>query len=299
MMNQASRMALLVLVTMSPVMSTSGDPAPQPLTVSLNDLHFPDKPGYHVLKATAHLGTQPIPFACGIFLPPAYFKSTEKMPIVMSLHTRGNSGADGGGGLVGEGLGLMVAGSGNDPRGTGEKPKNAMDLLKSQPFITLLPQCIAAHGWNEKPMPQILAAFITQVAKAAHADEDRVYLTGFSYGGSSTWEIALQVPERFAGIVPLDGRATHDPAVDVQKLKDVAIYESVGSDDPDFMQDSKRMRDALLAMKHSRFIYHLVQGGNHWCYGSVYNDPEFWKWLLAQRRPSKSVAALPATQSTR
>ena len=294
-MGQSSRMALVVLFVAQWILPAWGETATPTVKVTLNDLHFLKNPGYHVIKATAIVGKQVVPFACGLFLPPAYFKTTEKLPIVISLHTRGNSGAEGGGGLVGEGLGLLIAGGGVDTRGTGEKPKNAIDLPKSAAFIALMPQCPAAHGWDEQPVPQILAEFVTQVAKAARGDEDRVYLTGFSYGGSSTWGVALQIPDRFAAIVPLDGRATRDPMSDVQKLKEVAIYESVGSDDADFIPESARMRDALLSIKHSRFVYHMVQGGNHWCYGSVYTDPQFWKWLFAQRRKSKGIAA-SATQ---
>ena len=297
-MGRSSCIALRFILSMALAQSAVGEVASPSLTVTLNEPGFPKTAGYHVIKATALVGKQAVPFACGMFLPTAYFKTTGKMPMVVSLHTRGNSGSGGGGELVGEGLGLLIAGAGVDPRGTGDKPKDAIDLPKSAAFIALMPQCPAAHGWADQPVPQILAEFITQVAKAGRGDEDRVYLTGFSYGGSSTWEIALQVPDRFAGIVPVDGRSTRNPTADVQKLKDVAIYQSVGSDDPDFIPDAKRMSDALISMKHARFIDHKVQGGNHWCYGSVYTDPEFWKWLFAQRRKSKTARGNPTTIPT-
>lgn len=290
-----SWMVILILSVLRLAPAATAEVASPRLTVTLNSPAFPKTAGYHVIKATAVVGKETMPFACGMFLPPAYFKTADKLPIVVSLHTRGNSGSGGGGELVGEGLGLLIAGAGSDPRGTGEKPKEAIDLPKNAAFIALMPQCLAAHGWNEQPVPQILSEFITQIARAGRGDEDRVYLTGFSYGGSSTWEIALQVPDRFAGIVPVDGRSTRDPPADVQKLKDVAIYLSVGSDDPDFIPDAKRMSDALISIKHSRFIDHKVQGGNHWCYTSVYTDPEFWKWLFAQRRKSNGVSRGPAT----
>ena len=40
-------------------------------------------------------------------------------------------------------------------------------------------------------MADMLCKFIAQVVTAYHADDDRVYLTGFSYGASSTWRVAL------------------------------------------------------------------------------------------------------------
>ena len=186
MMGQSSWMALRFILIMALAQSAVGEVASPSLTVTLNEPGFPKTAGYHVIKATALVGKQAVPFACGMFLPPAYFKTTGKMPMVVSLHTRGNSGSGGGGELVGEGLGLLIAGAGVDPRGTGDKPKDAIDLPKSAAFIALMPQCPAAHGWADQPVPQILAEFITQVAKAGRGDEDRVYLTRFSYGGSST-----------------------------------------------------------------------------------------------------------------
>ena len=117
------------------------------------------------LKATARVGDKTVPFACGLFLPPAYFRTSERMPIVMTLHTRGVSGADGGGGLVGEGLGLLVSNGGPDSRGTGESPKNAMKLLSGAEFIGLVPQCPAGYAWESPAVARIVAEFITQVAK--------------------------------------------------------------------------------------------------------------------------------------
>jgi predicted peptidase len=292
-------MAFLFALILPIVHAAAGDPPLPPVTVALSEAHLPTKPGYHVIKAVARLGDKKVPLACGLFLPPAYFKSTERMPIVMTLHTRGNSGADGGGGLVGEGLGLLVATGGPDTRGTGDKPANEMNLPKSAEFIGLVPQCPAGYGWESPQVARILAEFITQIARAGRGDEDRVYLTGFSYGGTSTWEMALQVPGRFAAIVPLDGRATHNPVDDVKKLRDVAIYLGVGGDDADFIPETQRMRDALLADQHASVIFRTVHGGNHWCYGSIYNDPEFWKWLFAQRRHVKLASTRPATQAVK
>ena len=290
-----SALISLILFVASQNAKAGEAPLP-PVTVTLASAKWPTTQGYHVIKATARVGDKTVPFACGLFLPPAYFKTKERMPMVMTLHTRGASGSDGGGGLVGEGLGLLVSTGGPDPRGTGEKPKNAIKLPGGAEFIGLVPQCPAGYGWESPVVARIVAEFITQVAKAGRGDEDRVYLTGFSYGGTSTWMMAMQVPERFAAIVPMDGRATPDPKNDLKKLQHIAIYLSVGADDSDFIPESQRMRDALIAIKHPKFVYHLVPGGNHWCYGSVYTDPEFWTWLFSQRRNARLARAGPTTQ---
>ena len=293
-MGRVSRMVLLAIVISAWAPRASGEAARPKISVALSEAKFPSSPGYHVIKAVAKVGEKVVPIASGLYLPPAYFKTTERMPMVMTLHTRGNSGSDGGGGLVGEGLGLLLGSGGPDPRGAGEKAKGAIVLPGGAEFIGLVPQCPAGYGWESPEVARIWSEFVTQIAKAGRGDEDRVYLTGFSYGGTSTWEMALQVPDRFAAIIPLDGRATRSPTEDVKKLKSVAIYIGVGEDDTDFIPESIRMRDALTANHHEPFVYRMVHGGNHWCYGSIYTDPGFWKWLFAQRRHGGTATTRPA-----
>jgi predicted peptidase len=267
--------------------------APPEVVVTLDDPQLPASPGYHLIQATARVGERKIPLISGLFLPRVYFQTQTPLPIVMTLHNRGLGHEHGTEGIAFEGLGMMLALDHPDSRGTGEKPAHPVNLRTEAQFIGLIPQCPRGYKWETPPMGRIMAELITQVAKAYHADEDRVYLTGFSYGGSSTWQLALQTPDRYAAIVPLDGRATAEPSQDVLKLKDVAIYLAVGGDDHDFLPESQRMDEALVAAGHSNLVYRIVPGGNHWGYTSIYTDPEFWTWLLAQHRKGEA-----ATQPT-
>src|SRR5258707_7771384 len=66
------------------------------VTITVTDKSWPSSPGFHFMRLTAHAGTKSIPMDTGIFLPKAFFQSTQAMPIVMTLHNRGNSGAGGG-----------------------------------------------------------------------------------------------------------------------------------------------------------------------------------------------------------
>jgi hypothetical protein len=70
----------------------------------------------------------------------------------------------------------------------------------------------------------------------------------------------------------------------VAKLKDVAIYLNVGQWDGPFDAAADRMHEALSNLPHRNFVWNIVNNGNHWCYYSVYRNPHFWDWLLAQRR---------------
>jgi predicted peptidase len=288
-------MPLLLLLW---VQAATGEALPV-VSVALPAEGWPSSPGYHVIHTTAEVGGRKMPLAYGVFLPPVYFTSHQPLPILVALHNGGSKGADGGTGLTYEGMGMLLSQDHPDDRGAGEKPANPVHLRREAQFIGLVPQCPEGCEWDTPPVPRLIDALIGQIAKAYGADETRVYLTGFSYGATFTWRMALALPHRFAAIVPVDGRATPDPARDALKLQDVAIYQVIGSDDAGFLPEAQRMRTALEAAKHPKYIYHVIQGGTHWSYAAVYTDPAFWTWLLAQHRGAvtwvpRTAGAAPA-----
>ena len=134
------------------------------------------------------------------------------------------------------------------------------------------------------PLSDVIVQEINWVEKNYRADPERCYLTGFSYGGSSTWAMAEQFPERFAAIVPLSAREAPNPEHAPEILKNMGVWCGVGSDDGEFKDACGKMNDIFTAAKHPNFHYSFIKGGQHHCYQSIYGNPELWKWLLAQRR---------------
>ena len=252
--------------------------------LTLDPVPLPHAVGYHMVRGTAIYHGRKMRFASGIFLPPATTTANAPMPIVIALHNRYAIGYDGGDEIIGEGLGRMLAIGQPDGRAEGEKAKNPINLRKDAQFIGLVPQCPAGFTWEHPAMADVLSLFIAKIVTAYHADDDRVYLAGFSYGASSTWRIALNAPDRFAAIICCDGRATPHPPQDVEKLKNVAIYLEVGQWDGEFVQEADWMHQALNNSGHRNFIFRMIPGGNHFNYEAVFLDPLFWKWCYAQRR---------------
>jgi predicted peptidase len=254
------------------------------VSLTLDSGQFPKHPGYYVIRGEGSIGDRSFRFGSGIFLPAIFGKTSAPLPIVMTLHNRGNSGSTGSEDIAREGLGMLLRTNWPDSRMTGEQPDHPLHLRKDAKFIGLIPQCPDGFEWNTPGMPAFLCKLIDAVSQHYHADNDRVYLTGFSYGASNTWLVAMAEPQRFAAIAVMDGRATPDPATDVAKLKDVAVYLSVGDTDGPFDAAADQMHVALSDFPHRNFVWNIVKDGNHFCYYSVYRNPYFWQWMLAQRR---------------
>ena len=261
-------------------------PGGDKMTLLVNNNQLSRRAGVHLVRGMTIYHGRKIPFAAGVFLPPVFFASTQPMPIVVALHNRYAIGNNGGSALFGEGMGRLLAYGGEDPRAQGDKAQNPIAVRKEAQFIGVIPQCPVGFGWESPAMADLISRFVDRVITAYHGDKDRVYLTGFSYGASSTWRVALLEPDRFAAIIVCDGRATPDPVHDVAKLKNVAIYLEVGEWDGQFVEETDRMHQALDLLPHRDFVFRMISGGNHFIYQTVYDDPEVWKWLYAHKRHS-------------
>jgi predicted peptidase len=264
------------------------------VTLTLDERSLPRSPGYHELRGKLDINGQSRGFAYGLFLPRSYFTTTEPMPVVVALHNGGRSGESGGDVLTSEGLGLLIGkDTGQPTSGYGAEIKGAVNLRTDARFICIAPQCPAGYDWSSPDLVPMFEQLIHKIVTAYHADPDRVSLTGFSYGGSQTWLVGMEMPKTFAALIPLDGRATGDPVHDVQKLMDVSIWLAVGGSDerPGFVGFSEQMRDALVLAGHKKFVFRIIPGGSHYTYPAIYRDPAFLDWLYAQRRFGSSAAA--------
>jgi len=144
-------------------------------------------------------------------------------------------------------------------------------------------------------------------------DPNRVYLTGFSMGGTGCWQLGVHYPDRFAAIAPFCGNADHrawraefgwiDPHLSwMSPLKDYLenlesntfFAESLLNLPPYCVHGSA---DDYVPVQHSRLIvgrlrelgykvtYDEQPGVGHSSFGSGTTD-KVYTWLLAQRRPS-------------
>ena len=121
-----------------------------------------------------------------LYLPKGYAKGSnaakKKWPLMLFLHGRGERGND---------LEMVKL----------YGPPKLIEAGQEFPFIVVSPQCPTGDGWAKPPLGPLL----DDLEQHLQMDTTRVYLTGLSMGGSATWGMAKDFPNRFAALVPICG----------------------------------------------------------------------------------------------
>ena len=190
-------------------------------------------------------------------LPTDYGRSRKSWPLVLFLHGAGESGSD---------LEKVKV----------HGPPKLVDAKGPFPFILVSPQS-PGRGWNS----DVLNALLDTLIKQYRVDRDRVYLTGLSMGGYGTWALAAAHPEKFAAIAPICGGGNTS---DAKKLAQLPIWVFHGAKDTTVsIQRSEEMVEAIKAAGgNPKFTVYPEAGHDSWT--ATYYDPEFYRWLLAQKR---------------
>ncbi len=193
-----------------------------------------------------------------ISLPEGYDKQ-EKWPLLLFLHGAGERGND---------LNLVKK----------HGPPKLIAAGKKFPFITVSPQCEKNKWWDARA----LNALVTHIEKSHKVDADRIYVTGLSMGGFGTFALAAESTRRFAAIAPVCGggdpihafRTSHIPTWVFHGGKDRVVPEA----------RSKEMVEALKKRGAKNVMYTVYPEAGHDSWTKTYSNPEFYEWLLKQRR---------------
>jgi poly(3-hydroxybutyrate) depolymerase len=76
----------------------------------------------------------------------------------------------------------------------------------TKPEIYVLPNSWAQSMWWQGSQADNLAAILDQVKRSYNVDENRVYMTGISDGGTGAWFFAFREPTAFSSFLPLNGQ---------------------------------------------------------------------------------------------
>src|SRR6185436_7983569 len=178
-----------------------------------------------------------------VFIPPTYVPN-KPWPLIVFLHGVGENGTDGEKHLA---AGL---------------PSYIRANEQSFPAFVIAPQCKGPWKYVGDDEDLILDAIVS-AQREWRIDPKRIYLTGLSQGGCSTFDLGAKYPDRWAALVVICGAGT--PSGPHQWDKN-----NVGG------RDMKKLIPAA--------NYTEVPDAGHLIWDQVYADPALWAWLLAQKR---------------
>jgi predicted peptidase len=214
---------------------------------------------------------------------PAGWSKKKKWPVILFLHGAGERGGDG---LIQTEVGIGTA---------------IRRHAERAPAIVVFPQCLKDRWWPEPEMQAQALKALDEAIKEFNGDTARVYLTGISMGGYGTWAIAANNPSRFAALAPVCGGVRTPPRVAIpsgtpdanaadpyqavaQKVGSTPVWVFHGGADPVVpVSESQKMVEALKAAG-GKVRYSEYEGVGHNSWDRAYGEPEFFSWLLSQKR---------------
>lgn len=178
-------------------------------------------------------------------------------------------------------------------------PKLTAKVERLRNAVVISPQCRAKHFWN----PEVLRELLNEVM-AAHEgkiNKQRLYCTGLSMGGYGTWNMLAKYPDLFAAAAPICGGG---------EIRRLPIGEGLGIEGAPHFEEKELLRakhlpirayhgadDGVVPQKESELLVKLLKengakevtltsypGVGHDSWTRTYDDPEFWKWLFAQKK---------------
>lgn len=198
-----------------------------------------------------------------LYLPADFDASKGAQPLVLFLHGRGESNGP---------LSMVSVWGPPQMAARGDK----------LPYILVSPQCPREDAWRSATQQTRLGELLQAVADKYKADRTRLYLTGLSMGGSGSWRMATEHPERFAAVIPICGDGNSEEAA---RLKDVPIWAWVGDQDRVHAANVK-MQDALRAAGSTRSRLTVLEHIGHNSWSAAYASPDLTAWMLAQKLKS-------------
>jgi lysophospholipase L1-like esterase/dienelactone hydrolase len=173
-------------------------------------------------------------------------------------------------------------------------------VRREYPCYVFAPRCPQGQGWSAMPnglkgpnvyqeMPaepgkRVLQA-LENLIKEQPVDTDRVYLTGFSEGGTGVWDLLARRPDLWAAAIPVEGGG--DPAR-IGKAKGVAVWAKnsrAGGGVP-----IAHAREMIAALNAAGGKPLLSEYGHSGPAAEFYSEPELLRWMFRQKRGSPVVS---------
>ena len=229
-------------------------------------------------------------------------------PLVVYLHDAGARGSDN----RKPASGLTFLGNGASTQ--------ARAFQSNFPCYVYVPQCPSDEAWEGTVLDKVIAT-LAHLQATYPVDPERLYLIGYSMGGSGTYELARKYHEStgrlFAGIIRLAGQSSFAPHVH-EVIARSAIWLHIGLEDSPLRIEKAREAYAILKKiydapaEHTRILTLNGQerktatltvanqeraklteypGVGHGISHLPFDDPAVLEWLFAQRSKNQDPVA--------
>jgi dienelactone hydrolase len=144
---------------------------------------------------------------------------------------------------------------------------SSADVIRQAGYLVLYPHA-GGQMWWDNSVSAMVQALLIEVQRTYNVDTNRVYLTGFSNGGTGAIELGVRWPDRFAAIASLMGAGIDTPSLTklpLQNLYDVPVLFVHGEKDPRIPPSSStRTHDELRDFKPvTAPELHILKGRAH------------------------------------
>ena len=154
--------------------------------------------------------------------------------------------------------------------------------------IFLLPQCAVDRIWNENAnnyaitMTMVLDHWLQDfISSHLNVDVTRIFITGYSAGGSGSWRMINDYQSRFAAACIA---AANPIMVTAQNVKNTPVYAIAGSADQ--IMNYTRIQNFVnqLVALGGEALFDLLEGQDHFGTCEMAFTTERLDWLFAHRR---------------
>lgn len=191
---------------------------------------------------------------------PKDINENKKYPLVLFLHGAGERGDD---------LDLVAM------HGFFEHIKHGKDY----PFICIAPQCPNKKYWG--CFMESLKVFLDDMCYTLPVDENRIYLTGLSMGGTGTFMLAMANPDKFAAIAPICGSGIVWYA---EALKEIPVFMWHGDCDEIVpISESVTMLSKINKCGGNAQLK-ILYGVGHNAWDYAFDGDELSDWLLSHKK---------------
>ncbi len=221
-------------------------------------------------------------------------KADKKYPLVIVLHSAAERGSDNISQIDGVASVLI-----------------SKKVQKMHPSFVFMPQCPKGTQWvntdftktpfshyqqlliPESVEMKMIYAVIRELVSKYPIDTSRIYIGGFSMGGSGTWDMISRYPDLFAAAFVMAGVSDTATAA---KIKNIPVWAFSGEFDdiaPAIL--NKEMCDAINQVGgNCKFTMYRSIG--HYCVHEAMKEPGFIEWLFSQKKScsAENMASPPA-----